>query len=83
MVTIKDLAELKIGRGFRGKSVDLSFKNWCVFEGLLVTFTVQFSRSVGFGNLGISQTGRGTGELYVILAGKFLIKLRSSEGLYK
>ena len=40
----------------------------------------RFSRSVGFGNWVISQTGRGTGELFGISCRKFLIELRSSGG---
>ena len=42
-----------------------------------------FSRSVAFGDRGISQAGRGTGELFATLCRKILIVLRSSEGLYK
>ena len=40
----------------------------------------RFSRSVAFGDRGISQAGRGTGELFAISCRKFLIELRSSEG---
>ena len=39
--TIEDLAELKIEGGFEEKPTGLSFKNWSVLAGLLVTFAEQ------------------------------------------
>ena len=39
--TIEDLAELKVEGGFEEKPIGLSFKDWSVLAGLLVTFAKQ------------------------------------------